>query len=67
MGKTRFTQAELERAMRAAKATGLPISRTEIAADGAIVIHHDKSDAADTLTPYQRWRAGKDASAAQGY
>lgn len=66
MAKARFTQAEIERAIRGAKACGLEARRVEITPDGAIIIHHDKTQDGDTMTPYQRWRAERDARAAQG-
>lgn len=66
MAKTRFTQAEIERAIRAAKSCGLVARRTEVTADGSIVIHHDKDSDGDMISPYQRWKAEKDARAAQG-
>ena len=64
--RTRFTQADVTRAAKGAIAAGLPVSRTEIAADGRIVIYHDAPVTVDNLTPFEKWRAEKDARAAQG-
>lgn len=61
----RFTQADVTRAAKGAIAAGLPVSRTEIAADGRIVIYHDATVPADNLSPFEKWKADKDASAAQ--
>lgn len=38
-----FKQADLERAVKAARACDLPIVRTEISKDGTIVLVHHKS------------------------
>lgn len=64
--RTRFTQADVTRAAKGAVAAGLPISRTEIMPDGRIVIYHDAPVTVDNLTPFEKWKAEKNASAAQG-
>lgn len=37
----RVTQGDLTKALAAAQAAGLAVTRTEITADGRIVLHHD--------------------------
>ena len=62
----RFTQSDVTRAAKGAIAAGLPVSRTEIAADGRIVIYHDSPAPADNLTAFEKWKAERKAGAAQG-
>ena len=46
-----FKQADLERAMRAARACDLPIIRSEVTKDGRIVlVHFDRCDAQTVAT-----------------
>lgn len=62
-----FKQADLVRAVKAARSCGLDVLRTEISADGRIVlVHHNDSSPAD-LSPFDEWKAMKNARAAEGY
>ncbi len=36
----KFRQTDVVKAIKAAQATGLPIVRTEITSEGAIIVHH---------------------------
>lgn len=65
--KAPFSQADVTRAQKATMAAGLPASRTEIMPDGRIVIYHDVPVSDDHLTPYEKWKAEKNARAAQGH
>jgi hypothetical protein len=57
----KFRQVDVMRALKAAKAAGVPISRCEIDADGKIVIVSDVLHMATTVAPaksaYERWKA----------
>jgi hypothetical protein len=56
MGKVQFRHADLRRALRAAKAEGIPIGRIEIEPiTGKIVII--AGDAQTTTTPLDTWMA----------
>jgi len=60
-GQLRFRQADLVRAVRAAKACGLDVVRTEIGTDGKIVLVHALDVAAAPASPFDEWKAKKDA------
>ena len=56
---TRFTQADIARAVKGAQAAGLSVGSVEILADGTIRLvpaGQIKQDA-----PFDKWKAGKDA------
>jgi hypothetical protein len=65
----RFRQADLTRALKAARAAGLEIAKVEINAEGGIVITNSVGHI-PTLTPesvvppgqaaYERWKAKRD-------
>lgn len=63
MGKrATFTQAEVTRAIRAAKAAGMTVTRCEIGADGSIVL----SDAPVAPSPedaFATWKAKREGRA----
>lgn len=46
-----FKQADFERAVKAARASGLDIYRTEVAKDGRIILVHQPIASSDDLTP----------------
>jgi hypothetical protein len=57
-----FRQIDVTRALRAAKAAGVPISRCEIDADGKIVIvsevvHMTTDTVAPAMSAYDQWKA----------
>lgn len=59
-----FKQADLERAVRAARACDLPIHRTEIDRDGRIILVHSPDGGkveAGSETDFDAWRAKRDA------
>lgn len=59
-----FKTADFNRVVKAARANGLTISRTEITPDGRIIFDH-----VPTLAPQSRtasWRAERDARTAEG-
>ena len=62
----KFRQVDVTRALRAAKASGLTISRVEIDAEGKIVIVSDVAYMATTVAPaisaYKRWKAKHDGA-----
>ncbi len=53
--KAAFQQIDVTRAIRGALASGLPVSRTEITADGRIVVFHDQPAAAPG-NPFDKWK-----------
>jgi hypothetical protein len=54
-----FRQADYVRAVKAARAAGLAVERTEIALDGRIVLIHkgDSGGKGEPLGPYDAWKA----------
>jgi hypothetical protein len=68
--RAKFRQVDVTRALRAAKAAGLNVSRFEISADGKIIV--DSSVAAvatDTVAPglsaLEKWKAEQDGKTEQ--
>jgi hypothetical protein len=59
-----FKQADVVRMIKAARAAGLEVARTEIAPDGRIVLVHKSEPSAAPLTPYDEWKAKHDARSA---
>jgi hypothetical protein len=64
----KFRQVDVTRALRAAKAAGMAISRCEIDAHGKIVLVSDVSNVATTTVApgkiaYERWKAEKNGTA----
>jgi hypothetical protein len=62
MSRAKFHQVDVTRALRAAKAAGLKVSRFEISADGKIIVDSLGAHVApDTVTPgrkaYEKWKA----------
>jgi hypothetical protein len=60
MAKAKFTQADLQRALRAAKAEGIPIERIEIE-PGKIIVITRNAEGADPSSPFDEWRAKRNA------
>jgi hypothetical protein len=53
-----FKQADVVRAVKAVRAAGLEVERTEIGRDGRIVlIHKADARAADPISPYDSWKS----------
>ncbi|GGD42461.1 hypothetical protein [Aureimonas glaciei] len=57
-----FRQADVTRALKGAKAAGMPVVRVEIDRDGKIVLL--TAAVQDTLNPFDKWKAERDASQA---
>jgi hypothetical protein len=58
MGKVRFRQADLQRALRAAKAEGIAVERYEITETGKIIIITRSAEGVgSTSTPLDQWLA----------
>ena len=57
-GPLQFKQSDVVRAIKAAKAAGLEIHRTEIGQDGRIVLVH-RSDAVAEPDAYEVWKASR--------
>lgn len=63
-----FKQTDIVRAVKAARAAGLDVIRTEInPATGAIILVHHNDGPAPAETPFDEWKAKRNARAAQGY
>lgn len=65
-----FSQGDVTRALRAAKAAGLDVSRFEISADGKIIVDsHVAPVATATVAPgrvaYEKWRTEQDGKTEQ--
>ena len=57
----KFTQAELTRAAKAVRATGLPVARTLVLPDGTFIFDHRTEVTSDESTPLDDWMARRDA------
>lgn len=55
---TTFTQAEVTRAIKAAKAAGMTVTRCEIGADGSIVLTDAPAATADDA--FGKWKAKRE-------
>jgi len=59
-GPAKFTQSDVTRAIKAARAAGLESPRVEIAPDGTIIIGGSQQSAGP-FSPYDEWKAKVDA------
>lgn len=64
-GPATFKQADLVRAVKAARTCHLNVVRTEISPDGKIILHH--CDSAEPLNELDAWKAKRDARSTQGH
>jgi hypothetical protein len=64
MSRAAFRQIDITRALRAAKAAGLAVSRCEIDAEGKIILVSDAAHSAIDSRPaksaFERWKARHD-------
>lgn len=62
-----FRQSDVERAVKAARAAGLDIGMVEVAPDGTIRVKvgATSEDSPTAATPYDDWKARKNARSAQ--
>lgn len=56
-----FRQSDLTRAVKAARAMGLPVVATEIRADGTIRLEHEAAAVKNSADPFDSWKASRDA------
>ena len=56
-----FRQADMTRAVKAARAVGLAVVATEIRADGTIRLEHDARTVQNSVDPFDQWKANRDA------
>jgi hypothetical protein len=64
MGKrAAFTQAELSRAIRAAKAAGMEVTRCAITPDGRIVLSDGQHATQAAEDPFETWKAKREGRA----
>lgn len=61
-----FRQADVERTVKAARAAGLPIGGLEVAPDGTIRIITAEARESVPASPFDQWKAKRDARSAQG-
>ncbi|MEO9132431.1 MAG: hypothetical protein ABI240_14640 [Sphingomonas sp.] len=59
-----FRQADLTRAVKAARAAGLDVARIEINPDGTIVLEQSRETISGQLSPLDQWKAKRDARSA---
>ncbi|GLK67047.1 hypothetical protein GCM10008179_06850 [Hansschlegelia plantiphila] len=59
-----FRQADVVRAVKAARASGLDVGGIEIAPDGRIIVHSQAEKV--PASPLDEWKAKRDARAAEG-
>lgn len=58
----KFTQADVVRALKGAKAAGFEVGAVEISQDGRIkIMKVDAEPSTPDVTPFDAWRAGRDA------
>ena len=67
MTRAKFRQVDVTRALRAAKAAGLDVSRFEISTDGKIIVDSLVAPVATvTVSPgrkaYEKWKAEQDVT-----
>lgn len=59
---TRFTQASIVRAVKAVRAAGEPVRAVEIDRDGKLVVLvGEPTPAAPAVSPFDEWKAKRDA------
>lgn len=56
-----FKQSDLTRAVKAVRATGLPMARTLILPDGTFVFDHRTEVTSEPASPFDEWKAKRDA------
>lgn len=58
-----FSKTDYMRAVESAKSCGLQVTRTEIAKDGRIILHHGDTTVSvpDAMSDFDHWKAGQDA------
>lgn len=63
MGRTvaNWRQVDLTRAVKAARAVGLPVVATVISPDGTIRLVHREEEANNSPDPFDDWKATRDA------
>ena len=54
-----FTEAEIKRAIKAAKGAGMTVTRCEISPDGKIVLSEAPAESADN--PFDAWKAKRES------
>lgn len=59
--RTPFRQADISRAVKGATAAGLVVGRVEIDQDGKIVIVPEEGKPKEAATPFEAWKARKNA------
>ncbi|MNS15574.1 hypothetical protein D3C72_472110 [compost metagenome] len=58
---TRFTQADVSKALKAARAAGFDVSAVEIDHDGTIRIVRQPEPKVEAADPFDAWKAKRDA------
>lgn len=59
-----FRQADLTRAVKAARAAGLDVARIEINPDGKIVLEQSRETISGPSNAFDEWKAKRDARSA---
>lgn len=58
---TRFTQADVAKALKGARAAGFEVAAVEIGHDGTIRIERQAEGKVDALDPFDAWKTNRDA------
>lgn len=61
-----FRQADIVRAVKAARAAGLDVAGVSVTADGTIQVVDRTEKIATSATPFDQWKANRDARQTQG-
>lgn len=51
-----FNQTDLKRALKAVRAAGLEVTRTDILPDGTIRLTHTANEEQDSVLAFDRWK-----------
>jgi hypothetical protein len=62
-----FRQSDVERALKAARSAGLTVGGVEVAPDGTIRVMVADGRESGPATPYDEWKAKRDARATKGH
>ena len=64
-----FRQSDVERAVKAARSSGLTVASIEVTPNGTIrvIVEAAEGESRSAVSPFDEWKAGKNASAVERY